>query len=75
MGNPEAGQAADIDPLVIETAALRASNQIKELLCLGGGGEGRVWERGQFSQYNLVRCDGFSEGSAPATTYSKAQFS
>lgn len=40
--DPQTWKAANINPLVIETAALRASDQVKQLLCLGGSGNCRV---------------------------------
>lgn len=39
MGDPEAGQVADADPLVIQATALGADDQVKQLLCLGRGDE------------------------------------
>lgn len=43
LGDPQAWEAPNINPLVVEAAALRASNQVKQLLSLGGGGNGRIW--------------------------------
>lgn len=43
LGDPQAWEAPDINPLVVEAAALRARNQVKQLLSLGGGGNGRIW--------------------------------
>lgn len=45
MGDPQAWKVTNINPLVIKTAALRASNQIKQLLSLGGSGNCRIWEK------------------------------
>lgn len=42
LGDPQAWKAPNINPLVVEAAALRASNQVKQLLSLGGGGNGRI---------------------------------
>lgn len=42
MGDSQAWKVTDINPLVIKTAALRASNQIKQLLSLGGSGDRRI---------------------------------
>lgn len=44
MGNPQARKATDIYPLVVETAALRARDQIKQLLSLGWSSNRRIWE-------------------------------
>lgn len=43
LGDPQAWEAPNINPLVVEAAALRASDQVKQLLSLGGGGNGRIW--------------------------------
>lgn len=42
MGNPQAWQVTDINALVVETPTLRARDQIKQLLSLGGSGNSRI---------------------------------
>lgn len=42
LGDPQTWKAPNINPLVVKAAALRAGNQVKQLLGLGGGGNGRI---------------------------------
>lgn len=42
MRDSQAWKVTNINPLVIKTATLRASNQIKQLLCLGRSGDCRI---------------------------------
>lgn len=45
LGDPQTWEAPDVDPLVVQAAALSAGDQVKQLLCLGGGGDGGIWRR------------------------------
>lgn len=45
MRDPQAWKVTNIHPLVIKTAALRASDQIEQLLGLGGGGDRGIYEK------------------------------
>lgn len=42
LGDPQTWKAPNINPLVVEAAALGAGNQVKQLLGLGGSGNGRI---------------------------------
>lgn len=42
MSNPQAREVTNINTLVIKTSTLRAGDQIKQLLCLGGSGNCRI---------------------------------
>lgn len=42
VGDPQTREAPDVDALVIQAAALGAGNQVKQLLRLRGGGDGRI---------------------------------
>lgn len=42
LSNPQARKVAYVNPLVVKTATLRASDQIEQLLRLGGSGNSRI---------------------------------
>lgn len=42
VGDPQTWEAPNVDPLVVQAAALRAGDQVKQLLCLGGSGNGGI---------------------------------
>lgn len=42
VGDPQTWEAPDVDALVVQAAALGAGDQVKELLCLRGGGDGGI---------------------------------
>jgi len=42
MSDPQSWEVTDINPLVVETTALGAHDQIKQLFSLGGSGSGRI---------------------------------
>lgn len=42
VGDPQTREAPDVDALVVQAAALGAGDQVEQLLCLRGGGDGGI---------------------------------